>query len=284
MRLFFYGVKMSNQELSPDSDLGMRQNVMKEEFGWEVPVESIPLPTRGVIYHPDSSLYNREVLQIKAMTAREEDILASPAFHKEGTSISHLIQSCLIDKSISSEDMITGDRMALMVGIRVTGYGPEYHASAGCQSCDTRNDFVVDLSSLTIKRLEINPIEPGTNKFEFNLPVTKKKVVFKYVTAREERERKISTESMQRVMGSSFANSVTSFLENSIVSVSGITDRLKIKHFVMNMPAYDSKSLRRFIIDNEPGMDMSCGFNCKKCGTRNDTKMPMTTEFFWPTK
>lgn len=275
---------MSNRELSAGADIGMRQNVMKEEFGWEIPIESIPLPTRGAIYDPDSPLYNREVLQIKAMTAREEDILASPAFHKEGTSLTHLIHSCLTEKGINSEDMIIGDRMALMIGIRVTGYGPEYHVTSACQSCNTRNEFTVDLSTLAIKRLEINPVEPGTNKFEFTLPVTEKKVVFRYITEREDRERKKASESLQRVMGTSITNNITSFLENSIVSVDGVSDRMKIKHFVMNMPAYDSKALRRFIIDNEPGMDMTCKFKCKNCGSENQSKMPMTSEFFWPTK
>lgn len=275
---------MSRQELTPGADITMRQNVMKEEFGWEVPIESIPLPTRGVVYDPDSTLYNRETLQIRSMTAREEDILASPAFHKEGTSLTHLIHSCLTDKSVDCEEMIIGDRMALMVGIRVTGYGPEYHVNAGCQFCNTVNSFTVDLASLPIKRLTIEPSEPGQNRFEYQLPVTKKKVEFRYMTAREDRQRKEMVQSMQKVMGTSITNNITSFLENSIVSVAGVTDRMKIKHFVMNMPAYDSKSLRRFILDNEPGMDMSCSFKCKNCGQKNETNMPMTSEFFWPTK
>ena len=275
---------MSNQELTPDSRQVMRQNVMKDEFGWEVPVESIPIPTKGTVYSPDSTLYNTSTLQIKAMTAREEDILASPAFHKEGTALTHLIQSCLMDKTINSEDMINGDRMALMVGIRVTGYGPEYHASSNCQTCGTKNEFIVDLTKLPIKRLEIKPVKPGTNEFEFSLPVTKKKVVFKYVTAKEDRERSAALKSMQKITGASISNNITSFLENAIVSVDGIKDRMKIKHFVMNMPAFDSKALRKYIIDNEPGMDMRCRFECKSCGAFNETNMPMTTEFFWPTK
>jgi len=218
------------------------------------------------------------------MTAREEDILASPAFHKEGTSLTYLIQSCLTEKGIDSEDMITGDRMALMIGIRVTGYGPEYHVSSTCQTCNAKNNFTVDLAAVPIKRLEIEPVEPGTNKFEFSLPVTKKKIIFRYITAREERERKLANESLKRVMGTSITNNITSFLEDSILTVDGISDRLKIKHFVMNMPAYDSKALRRYIIDNEPGMDMTCSFECKNCNARNKTKMPMTSEFFWPSK
>jgi hypothetical protein len=275
---------MSSKELTPNIDLVMRQNVMKEEFGWEVPVESIPLPSRGIIYHPDSSLYNREILKIKAMTAREEDILASPAFHKEGTSLTHLIQSCLMEKGINSEDMIEGDRNALMIGIRVTGYGPEYHASSACQSCNNKNDFIVDLSKLPIKRLEISPVKNGENRFEFILPVTKKKIIFKYLTAKDERERKATSNSMQRVLGAQISNNITSFLENSIVSIDNVTDRSKIKHFVINMPAYDSRMLRKYILDNEPGMDLRCNFQCKNCGHINEIQMPMTTEFFWPTK
>jgi hypothetical protein len=275
---------MSSKELNLASPEIMRQNVMKDEFGWEIPIESIPLPTKGLIYDPDSTLFNREVLQIKSMTAREEDILASPAFHKEGTSLTHLIQSCLIDKSINSEEMITGDRMALMVGIRVTGYGPEYNASASCQSCGHKNDFIVDLSRLGIKRLKINPLKPGENKFEFVLPVTKKKIIFKYSTERDNRERNIVLKNMQKALGNSISNNITSFLENSIVAIDGITDRSKIKHFVLNMPAFDSKSLRSFIIDNEPGMDMNCSFDCVNCSHRNESILPMTTEFFWPSK
>lgn len=275
---------MSSQELTPDSSQVMRQNIMKDEFGWEVPIESIPIPSKGLIYNPDSTLYNTSTLQIKSMTAREEDILASPAFHKEGTALTHLIQSCLIDKSVNCEDMINGDRMALMIGIRITGYGPEYHASSACKSCGHNNDFVVDLTSLPIKRLKIDPSEPGKNQFEFKLPVTKKTVAFKYVTAKEERQRNAMMKSMQKVTGASISSNITSFLENSIISVDGVKDRMKIKHFVMNMPAYDSKSLRKFIIDNEPGMDMTCSFECSNCGTHNESSMPMTTEFFWPTK
>jgi len=275
---------MSNQEVTPDHGQIMRQNVMKDEFGWEVPIESIPIPTKGVIYDPNSTLYNTSTLQIRSMTAREEDILASPAFHKEGTALTHLIQSCLIDKSVNCEEMISGDRMALMIGIRVTGYGPEYHASSNCQSCGKNNDFVVDLTTIPIKRLSITPIEAGKNEFQFTLPVTKKKVNFKYVTAKEEREKNIASRNIQKVTGSSISNIITSFLENSIVSVDDVRDRMKIKHFVMNMPAFDSKALRKFILENEPGMDMKRSFECKNCGHHNETTMPMTSEFFWPTK
>ena len=261
-----------------------KQNVMKEAFGWEVPVEVIPLPSKGIIYNPDSTLFNRETLKIKAMTAREEDILASPAFHKEGTALTHLIKSCLTDKTIAPEDLITGDRVALMIGIRVTGYGPEYHAQSTCQSCGTRNEFTVDLGSLAIKRLKIKPAREGHNEFEFTLPVTKKKVIFKYITAREERERNKAIKNQTRLLGTKIESNVTSYLENSIVSVDGVTDRMKIKHFVLNMPAFDSRKLRKFITENEPGMDLTCSFACTNCDAHNESSLPITAEFFWPSK
>jgi len=276
---------MSNTNLLGDiPEHTLKQDVMKESFGWEVPIESIPLPTRGAIYNPNSTLFNTELLQIKAMTAREEDILASPAFHKEGTALSHLIRSCLVDKGIDPDDLITGDRVALMVGIRVTGYGTEYSASTSCKSCNQNNDFMVDLSALPIKRLSVKPTAPGKNEFEFNLPITKKKVIFKYITASEDRERSTAIKNKAKLLGTKIENNVTSFIENSIVSVDGITDRMKIKHFVLNMPAFDSRKLRKYISDNEPGMDLSCSFECSSCGTHNETALPITAEFFWPTK
>jgi|TARA_Y100000114_G_C11762394_1_gene330590 hypothetical protein len=274
---------MSKTELMGETPDGMmRQNIMKEDFGWEVPVEAIPLPSRGSLYNPDSVLYNRETLKIKSMTAHEEDILASPAFHKEGTVISQLIKSCLVDKSINPEDLILGDRISLMVGIRVTGYGPSYKASSSCPNCGHNNKFEADLSSLEINRLKIEPTAPGTNDFEYILPVTKKKVTFKYLTGGEERRRGIESKNKTKALGSKIENNITSYLESTITSVDGIRDRLKIKHFIKNMPAFDSKKLRAFIVENEPGINMKHSMTCQNCGTVSDISLPITTEFFWP--
>ena len=87
---------------------------------------------------------------------------------------------------------------------------------------------------------------------------------------------------MQKHLETKVENSITSFLEYSILSIDGIRDKNKIKHFVMHMPAFDSKSLRGFISKNEPGMDMSHSFSCKSCGHENVIGLPITSEFFWP--
>ena len=162
------------------------ENIVKDVFGWEVPVEQVPLPSGGVVYNPDGFLFNRETVQIKSMTAREEDILSSQAYIKEGTTIKMLVNSCLIDKNIEVNDLLLGDRNALMVAIRITGYGTDYKVKHRCPNCGTVNSIVVDLSGLPIKRFEVKPVEPGKNLFEYKLPVTKKTILYKYTNGHDE--------------------------------------------------------------------------------------------------
>ena len=130
------------------------RNVMMEDFNFEVPTESVPLPSSGTVYPADSPLSGQETLDIKAMTAKEEDILTSRTLIKKGTVISALIKSCLIDKSIDPDLMLTGDRNAVMTAIRITGYGSEYNAEVDCPACSERSKQEFSLSELALKRLE----------------------------------------------------------------------------------------------------------------------------------
>lgn len=260
----------------------MKSNVMKEDFGWEVPYELVPIPSKGVIYDPDSDLYCVESVQIKAMTAREEDILASQALLKQGTVVTNLIKSCVVNTKFDPVDMISGDRNALMISIRITGYGPDYPYTSECENCSTKNKNVAKLDELAIKRLEIKPIEMGKNEFKFTLPVTKKNVTFKFLTDRDDKDRVASSKFKSKHLETKVENSITSFLEYSILSIDDIRDKNKIKHFVMHMPAFDSKALRKFINKNEPGMDMTHNYTCKSCDHENATRLPITSEFFWP--
>jgi hypothetical protein len=255
---------------------------MKEEFGWEIPVELVPIPSNGIIYSPDSVLYKKESVKIKAMTAREEDILSSAALIKEGTAIDHLIRSCVTDQNIDPFNLVLGDKNALMVSIRITGYGTDYHIKPNCENCGKMNDIHFDLSGLSINRLKIKPVEEGKNEFEYTLPVTKKKIKFKFLTSADERERDKKQQFYKNKLGANIENNITSYLEYSIISIEGITDRNKINHFVKNMPAYDSKSLRSFIRENEPGIDMSHEFMCQHCQHVNKASLAITPEFFWP--
>tara|TARA_R110002096_G_C14508117_1_gene715923 strand:+ start:101 stop:898 length:798 start_codon:yes stop_codon:yes gene_type:complete len=256
-------------------------NVTKDDFGWEIPVEVVPLPSNGTIYSPDTTLYNKETLQIKAMTAKEEDILSSQAYIKEGVVIKKLIESCITDKSFDVDDLITGDRNALMVSIRITGYGSDYNITHTCKKCSHNQPVTVNLTELPIKRLQHEPVVAGRNIFSFELPVTKKIVHFKYLSGHDDKEEEVKQKRLTKLNMNS-ENSITNFLERIIVSIDGIEDKNKISHFVKNMPALDSRKLRLFISESEPGIDMSWQYECKKCMHQNGFSIPITTEFFWP--
>ena len=260
-----------------------RSSPVQDVFGWSVPVEEVPLPSEGAVYPPSSSLHGRKTLQIKAMTAQEEDILLSRALMKEGTIVSHLLKSCLIDKSVNPDDLLTGDRNSLLVAIRITGYGADYRSSVICPSCDRPNQSTFDLAGLEIKRLGDKPTRPGVNEFSFELPVTKKNVVFKLLTSSDEDEAKRVRERMRSLFPDAKVEPVvTKQLENQIISIDGKTDRAAISAFIKSMPAGDSRALRYHMISIEPGLKMQVDFACKFCGAESKVALPLGAEFFWP--
>ena len=254
---------------------------VKSDFGLDIPVETAPLPSNGIVYPPDSVLYGRETVDIKAMTAREEDILTSKAYLKKGTVITELIKSCLLDKGVDPRDMLTGDRNALMVAIRITGYGADYKAEIECPECGTKAPHEFDLTALPLKRLELPPLSPGNNSFEFTLPVSKKTVKFRFLTGRDEEEI-VATQEKQKKLGVSTESTVTTSLLYSIMSIDGIEERAKLAQFVKMMPARDSLALRNYIRENEPGIEMKQETSCPACGHVEEVNMPLGVNFLWP--
>lgn len=255
---------------------------VKADFGLEIPVASVPLPSSGKVYSSASSLHGRETVDIRAMTAREEDILTSKALLKKGTVITELIKSCLVDKSVNPNDLLGGDRNALMIAIRITGYGNEYDAEIECNECNNKASQQFDLAQLPIKRLEIEPVMPGQNLFEFTLPVSKKVVRFKFLTGTDEQDM-MAMQEKQKKLALQTDSIVTTNLVYTIVSVDGIEDRAKISSFIRMMPARDSLSLRSYIRDNEPGVRMKQDVVCPTCAHSEEVSMPIGTNFLWPT-
>ena len=257
------------------------KNVMADDFGFEVPVESVPLPSNGIVYPVDSPLYGLETLEIRAMTAREEDILTSRALIKKGTVITELIKSCLVNKSIDVEDMLVGDRNAIMTALRITGYGSQYTVEVDCPDCGERSKQDFQLTELPIRRLEISPVADGANLFEFKLPMTKKKVHFRFLTGHDETDITI-TQERRKKMGSIADNLVTTRLQHQLVAIEGVKDRSKINMFVRNMPARDSLALRKHVDKHEPGIEMKHWMDCTSCMESSEVRVPMGASFFWP--
>lgn len=254
---------------------------VKADFGLDIPVELVPLPSMGLVYPSSSPLNGKDAIEIKAMTAREEDILTSRALLKKGTVITELIKSCVLDKSINTSDLLVGDRNALMVAIRITGYGPEYETEVECQECASKTPHSFNLAELPIRRLDLTPVEQNSNIFEFMLPYSKKLVKFKFMTGRDEEEI-MATQEKQKKLAINTDSSVTTSLQYLIVSVDGVTDRSKLANFVKAMPARDSLALRNFIRENEPGVIMKQLAACSNCGHEEVLDMPLGITFLWP--
>lgn len=257
------------------------RDVMRDDFGFEIPTELVPLPSGGVTYPPESSLHGKETIEVRAMTAREEDILTSRALIKKGTVITELIKSCLVDKSIDVSNMLSGDRNALMVALRITGYGAEYNVEVDCPSCQAKTKQSFNLSELPIKPLEIQPVTVGQNCFETVLPVTKKTVRYKFLTGADEEEILLIQERKKKAGGMS-DNLVTTRLQFSLIAVDGKTDKNLINSFIRNIPARDSLALRKVIDQNEPGIDMKAYMECTQCSESNEVRIPLGASFFWP--
>lgn len=250
----------------------------KTEFGIDIPVEEIPLPSKGCTY--GGVLSGAETVQIRAMTTREEDILTSKALIKNGTVISELIDSCLINKDVKSRGLLVGDRTALLVAIRATGYGTDYEANLTCSHCDHKFEWNFDLGALEIMPIKIAPVKAGTNEFAFTLP-SGKNITFKFMTGTDEETAIIAKESLKK-LGTKIENNVSTSLQTLLLSIDGDYDRKRVNEFVRMMPVKDSKALRAYIRENEPGIKLEQMVRCPECDSEEEVQIPMGPQFLWP--
>lgn len=258
-----------------------QQQYARQELGVEIPVDAVPLPSRGLVYPQGHPLHGAESVEYRSMTAKEEDILMSQALIKRGTVITELIKSCLINKDIDVSTLLSGDRNALMIAIRASGYGSMYEPVTNCPACDFKNEMQIDLNQLSIKPLDIEPAGPGINAFDFKLPSSKKTVTFKFLNGKEEEEI-ISEMETRKKKGLLNSNLVTSRLLRSIIAIDGNENRSLISRFVQYMPARDSLELREFINKHEPGVNMKVDFRCTSCDHFEEVALPLGANFFWP--
>ena len=168
-----------------------------------------------------------------------------------------------------------------MIALRITGYGADYNVEVQCPECSTNSKYEFDLTDMPIDRLGCDPASPGENMFEFTLPYTKKVVKFKFLTGHDEEEIQ-KLDARRKKMGQLSDNLITTRLEYAICEISGVTDRSKINNFIRNMPARDSRALRKHIDENEPGIELTSWFECPACGESSEVSVPLGASFFWP--
>lgn len=253
------------------------------DFGYQPPAELVPLPSCGKLYPADSPLFEKDTVEIFPMTAKEEDILSSRALIKQGKAISTLLKSCIVDKSIDVDKLVIGDRNALLVAIRITGYGREYDAKITCSECSEEQSHCFDLAKLPIKRLKKDPIVNGSNSFSYMLPQSKKEVVFKLLTGADENDIDQTTKRLKKAAGiSGQDNTITLRLLFHLISLGGESDRQKLAQIVRFLPASDSRVFRKHIEDISPGIEMLQEVTCGECGNIEEVDVPLGVEFFWP--
>jgi len=258
-------------------------NVMRDDFGWEIPVDTAPLPSKGMLYKKDSPLYQKETIDIRAMTAKEEDILMSQAYIKQGVVIDKLLESCIIDKSIDVSELLSGDRNTILVALRVTGFGAEYKVNVTCEHCGAKATNEFDLTKLKLKNLDATPVSEGINEFEVHLPISKKIATVSFMTTELESEIQETEKRNKKLLGvNADENRVTSRLANTIKSINGVRDRNKLNKFIRNMPLRDSRAIRQFIQNNEPGIDMKSSYNCSSCAQEAQVTLSLGLNFLWP--
>jgi len=262
-------VMLSNQQPTPGDP------------GYTPPAAAVPLPSQGKVYPQTSTLFGKELVEIKAMTAKEEDILTSRGLLKAGKALDALLRSCILDRSIDVDSMLVGDRNAALIAIRITGYGQEYKVQVECPKCDNKSDHEFDLAALPVKRLGIEPRAQGVNEFSFQLPVSRKEVVFKLLTGVDERDLSANLDKSRKI-SNGLESLITTRLLTQIISVGGESDKQKLSQIVRNLPARDSRDLRAFIEKISPGVEMKQLFKCPSCSEESEVDVPMGIEFFWP--
>ena len=239
------------------------------------PSEVIDLPSEGKLYSEDSPLREGK-LEIKYMTAKEEDILTSQNLIKKGVVIDKLLNSLIVNKGISTEDLLIGDKNAVMVAARILAYGPEYTCEVTNPNTGEKLTHTFNIADCPFIKL---PKDVDGNNFDFELPVSKQKITFKLLTGKDER---MISEELDRIrkLGTQVIPELTTRLRYLITSVDGNEEKSTINSFVENMLSKDSLSLRQEITKVTPDIDLSQEIDIE--GETVKVGIPMTVNFFWP--
>jgi hypothetical protein len=235
------------------------------------PTEIVELPSQGLIYPADHPLRSGKV-EMKYMTAKEEDILTNQNYIQKGIVLDKLLEALTMNK-FPLKEITPGDKNALIIASRVLGYGKDYTFTYGGK------EYNVDLSTLENKPFDISLIT-SRGTFKFKLPVSQTEVEFKLLTDKDE---ELINQEIQgfKKLNKEISSDVTTRLKHHLVVVDGSTDRNIIKEFVeFNLLAADSRALRLYIKEISPDINLSTKVEVN--GVEEDIDIPISLNFFWP--
>ncbi len=248
------------------------------------PTEFVELPSKGQGYIATHPLNGQDVIEIKFMTAKEEDILTSATLLKKGIAVDRFLQNIICDSGVNVDDLLIGDKNAILIAARASGYGPQYETQVVCPNCSTKAEMSFDLTTPKILEskydtdLGINRTENGT--FKINMPYTKFTVEVKLLTGKDEKY--ITQLSKNKAKGGLLETTMTDQYKRMIVSVEGLTERDTINHYVDNMPLRDARHLRLAYKMVSPDIKIAEDFECSTCGHEQELEVPFGADFLWP--
>lgn len=253
----------------------------QETVGYRVPTEIVDLPSRGLLYSKDSPL-SSGTIELKYMTAKEEDILTTESYIKKGIVIDKFLQSLIVTEGVSIDDLLIGDVDAITIAARVIGYGTDYDVIVDTPSGNKQKHFV-DLSEVTLNTLEDRFIkEEGLNEFDFELPKSNVTVTFKMLTQADQKLLQSELDKNKKAFSGQTKTSSTQ-LKYQILAVNGDYDKKTVRDFIDNaMLASDARALRKYIEEIQPGVNLSMEVTDRETGETFQTETPIGVQFFWP--
>jgi hypothetical protein len=243
------------------------------------PTEIITLPSKGLVY-PETSLLAKGEIEMRYMSAKDEDILTNINFIKQGTAIDKLLKS-LVVSPVDLDDLITGDKNAILFAARILGYGHDYTFSFKNQATNKDDEYIVDLTQLAEKPLDELLFVQGKNEFDFTLPKSGNKITFKLLTGKDEKLIEAEIKGLQKLDANSSYENITR-LKHMITSVNGKADKVSIHDFVDNyFLAPDSRAFKKYYYEISPDIDTTITID-KDGYVQEGVVIPIGINFFWP--
>jgi hypothetical protein len=250
--------------------------------GFDFPTQTISLPSEGKVY-PASNPLSSGKLEIKYLTAKEEDILADRNLINKGIVLDKLLESIVVQHGVSIDDIIVGDKNAVYLAARVLGYGAGYDVEITDPFSGERQKVTIDLSAVQTKDIDFSLLSPE-NRYTFELP-SGTKIVFKLLTHKDEKDINSEIKALERLTkGKAVSAEVTTRLKYMIVSVNDNSDRGYVNNWVSNQfLAKDVKAFRSYIKSISPDLDMKFDFTSDITGETEALDIPFGIDFFYPT-
>lgn len=251
-----------------------------EQQKYDFPTEILDLPSKGLIYPKDHPL-SKGTIEIKYMTAKEEDILSNQNLIKKGVVLDKLFESIIVDKDVNPNDIVIGDKNAIILATRLLGYGHEYKMTFYSSKLGKAAETIVDLSEIKTKEVDFSLFK-NANEFTFETPLGKNKIKFKLLTHGDESAIEKDIAALER-LGKDVSADITTRLRYMIISVDGKEEISHINRYINGMLARDSKAFRNYVKSISPDMDMTFTHTYDD-GETEALPVTLGVNFFWPTE